>query len=303
MAIPGPRRVDLTENLYTFFTRPASPLARTCLNLIQPDDVSWVPVQEEIMPGNRVRIGLVWLAAATLLLPCGKAAAQIPAQFKNLQVLPKDISRDSLINLMRSFSFATGLRCEDCHVLGENNSLEGAQFDLDDKVNKRKARFMLEMVHRINQEILPGLPERDTPNLAVECKTCHRGLSKPFLLRTELERVLDESGLDAAIARYRVLRERATLRGAYDFGEWEMNELAREVEAEGKTEAAIAFLVLNAEFYPRSASIPGTLGPLYEKAGQRDNAIAAYRRALELNPRNEAARERLRILTGGEIPS
>ena len=130
-------------------------------------------------------------------------------------------------------------------------------------------------------------------------KTCHRGLNKPFLLRTLLHRVLDEAGIDAAIARYRRLRETATLRGAYDFGEWEMNELAREVEAEGKTEASVAFLELNAEFYPQSASIPGTLGPLYEKLGRRDEAIAAYRRVLELAPDNRAARDRLRALTGG----
>lgn len=237
-------------------------------------------------------------AIATLFLPVGPLTAQIPTEFRNLQVLPEDISRDSLVLLMRSFSFATGLRCEGCHVLGENNLFQGARFDLDDKVNKRKARFMLEMVQNINEELLPGLPERDTPTLAVECKTCHRGLTKPFLLRTELHRVLDEQGIDSAVARYRHLRETAAMDGAYDFGEWEMNELAREVEAEGKTEASVTFLELNAEFYPNSASIPGTLGPLYEKLGQRDDAIAAYRRVLEFNPDNQTARERLRALIG-----
>jgi len=239
------------------------------------------------------------LAAVAFIVPVGHVSAQIPTEFKNLRVLPKDISRDSLVQLMRSFSFATGLRCEDCHVLGEDNSFQGARFDLDDKANKRKARYMLEMVHRINDELLTGLPDRGTPALAVECKTCHRGLNKPFLLRTELHRVLDEQGLDAAIARYRQLRETVPMGGAYDFGEWETNELAREVEAEGKTEAAIAFLVLKAEFYPGSSAIPGRRGPLYDKLDQTGNAIAAYRRVLELEPRNRAAQERLRVLTGG----
>lgn len=246
-----------------------------------------------------LRLGIAFLGLTAVLIPAGRLPAQIPDEFRNLQVLPQDISRDSLILLMRSFSFATGLRCEDCHVLGENNSFGNARFDLDDKVNKRKARYMLEMVQRINGELLAGLPERDTPNLAVECKTCHRGLAKPFLLRTELHRVLDARGIDAAIARYRQLRERASMRGAYDFGEWEMNELAREVEADGRTGAAVAFLVLNSEFYPASPSIPATLGPLYEKLGQRDDAIAAYRRVLELDPGNQVAQERLRVLTGG----
>lgn len=238
--------------------------------------------------------------AAFAAVPSGHGlAAQIPVEFQNLKVLPQDISRDSLLLLMRSFSFATGLRCEGCHVLGENNSFQGARFDLDEKANKRKARFMLRMVNELNQNVLVEMPERDTPPLGVECKTCHRGLAKPYLLRTELHRLLDEEGLEAAIARYRVLRRSAVLRGTYDFGEWEMNELAREVEAAGNTVASVAFLELNAEFYPSSASIPGTLGPLYEKLGMRDKAITAYRRVLELDPDNRAARERLDALGVG----
>lgn len=239
------------------------------------------------------------LASAILLLAPATARAQIPGRFENLQVLPKDISRDSLVLLMRSFTFATGLRCEGCHVMGENGSFRGARFDLDDKSNKLKARYMLEMVQRINQELLPGLPDRDQPPLAVECKTCHRGLAKPFLLRTELHRVLDREGIDAALQRYRDLREREATSGAYDFGEWEMNELAREVEKEGKTEAAVAFLELNGEFHPDSPDIPRTLGPLYEELGRREDAIAAYRRALEMNPQDRASQARLRALTGG----
>jgi tetratricopeptide (TPR) repeat protein len=244
---------------------------------------------------------LACMAVAFLVCPSSRAAGQIPTEFKNLKVLPKEITRDSLVLLMRSFSFATGLGCEDCHVLGEDNSFEGARFDLDDKVNKRKARYMLEMVHRINNELLPGLPERDSPRLAVECKTCHRGLAKPYLLRTELHNVLDENGIAAAIARYRELREHEAMSGAYDFGEWEVNELAREVEKEGKTDAAIVLLKLNAEFYPESVSIAATLGQLYEKLGQKDNAIAAYQRVLRLNPGNQSALARLRVLTGGAV--
>ncbi len=78
-----------------------------------------------------------------------------------------------------------------------------------------------------------------------------------------------------------------------------MNELAREVAAAGNDSAAIAFLELNAESYPDSRSIPLALAPLYERAGRRDDAIAAYRRVLELDPRNQTAQQRLRALTGG----
>jgi hypothetical protein len=245
-----------------------------------------------------------WCAARLLglviLLAPGAAAGQIPEKFENLKVLPADIKRDSLVQLMRSFSFATGLRCEDCHVLGENNAFEGARFQLDDKPNKRKARFMLDMVNKLNQELQAGLPNRDSLTLAVECKTCHRGNAKPFLLRTELHRIVITEGIPAAIARYRLLRERGTLMGAYDFREWEMNELARQLAAEGKTAAAIAMLVLNEEFYATSPSIPALLGTLYERESRKDDAIAAYRRALERNPNDRASRARLDALTRGQ---
>lgn len=237
-------------------------------------------------------LGIVGSAIAA-----GPAAAQIPDEFQNLQVLPEDISRDSLVLLMRSFSFATGLRCEDCHVMGENGSFRGAEFDMDDKLAKRQARLMLEMVNRLNDEILPELPERDSPPLRVECKTCHRGIRKPHLLRTELRAVIETDGVDAAVARYRELRENAMEEGIYDFGVWEMNELARQLEADGRSAEAVVMLELNEEYHPRDASIPRTLGPLYEALERTEDAVAAYRRALGLNPRDQRSLERLRALT------
>lgn len=227
---------------------------------------------------------------------------QIPDTFRNLEVLPEDISRDSLVMLMRSFSFATGLRCEGCHVMGEGGSFQGARFHLDDKPTKRQARYMLRMVNRLNDEILPGLPERDTPSLDVECKTCHRGIRKPYLLRTELRATIEREGVEAAVARYRELRENAMEEGIYDFGVWEMNELARQLEENGMVAEAAVMLELNEEFHPRDASIPRTLGPLYEALGRTEDAIAAYRRALGLNPRDRGSLERLRALTGSSSP-
>ena len=129
----------------------------------------------------------------------GAARGQVVMEFRNLRVLPENIGQDSLIQIMRSFSFATGLRCEGCHVFDEGAAFEKQRFDLDDKATKRKARSMV-----------------------------------------ELRSILDEQGVAAAIERYRLLRQRATLTGAYDFREWEMNELAREAAAAGNASAARA---------------------------------------------------------------
>lgn len=244
-----------------------------------------------------ITAGLLGIAGSAIAV--GPTAAQIPTEFQNLEVLPEDISADSLVQLMRTFTFATGLRCEGCHVMGENGSFQGAQFHLDDKLAKRQARYMLQMVNRLNDEILPGLPERDTPALRVECKMCHRGIRKPYLLRTELRAVIETDGVEAAVARYRELHEHEMDEGIYDFGVWEMNELARELGADGMVAEAVVMLELNEEFHPRDSSIPRTVGPLYETLGRTEDAVAAYRRALGLNARDQRSLERLQALTGG----
>lgn len=56
------------------------------------------------------------LLPAIIFLLSVSACAQFPDKFTNLQVLPKDIGKDDLMQTMRNFSFATGLRCEGCHV-------------------------------------------------------------------------------------------------------------------------------------------------------------------------------------------
>lgn len=250
------------------------------------------------------RFGALLFLSAAVASPLARpmpVRGQIPAEFQNLRVLPETTSRDSLLLLMRSFSFATGLECGDCHVMGEGGSFTGARFHLDDKPEKEQARAMLRMVERLNGEMLTQLPGRDDPPLRAECKMCHRGLRKPFLLRTELHRVIEQEGTEAAEARYRALRGQME-DGAYDFGEWEMNELARELEAQGRDAAAVAMLELNEEFHPTSSSIPALLGPLYERLDRTEEAIAAYARAVGREPRNQAAMSRLRELIGDAPP-
>ena len=236
--------------------------------------------------------------ALLVLLACTLAAAgaraQVPDTFTNLQVLPADISRDSLTALMRSFTFATGMRCDGCHVRQGN----AFRYELDDKAPKLVARAMLRMVASINHGLAAELPAGERARVQVECKTCHRGLARPHLLRTELREVIDAAGADSAIAHYRQLRTSRMSLGAYDFGEWEMNELARQLALDGKVREAVAMLVLNEEFHATSFSIPLEIGRLQERLGDTAAAIAAYRRVLERAPGNPAARARLTALGG-----
>lgn len=127
-----------------------------------------------------------------------------PPPFQNLQVLPEDIPRQELIDTMKGFTRALGVRCNHCHV-GEGDDLRNYDFPADAKHEKRAARVMIEMVQAINRDFLPrveaiegdheaGHAERQAPGHAeghaaghggahevarVTCMTCHRGQPEP----------------------------------------------------------------------------------------------------------------------------
>ena len=227
-----------------------------------------------------------------------EAAGQIPDEFTNLRILDPDITRDSLMEVMRRFSLSLGVRCQYCHVGGDGISFEGVEFHKDDDPDKRKARFMLRMVQNLNTQVFPLIPERDTPSLAIECKTCHRGLAKPALLTQDLRMVMDEHGADSAVARYRMLRERMPMSGAYDFGEWEVNLWAETLARDDRPRDAIAIYEMNLEFFPTSLSILGQLGQLYEDEDDVETAIGYYEKMLEIRPDHRGATERLAELRG-----
>ncbi|HVR69290.1 MAG TPA: hypothetical protein VMT87_00480, partial [Vicinamibacteria bacterium] len=83
----------------------------------------------------------VVLAAAALLPTL--AQAQIPDKFTNLQLLPKDATRAQVVETMRGFASALGVRCNHCHVGADPATLEGFDFAADTKQAKRVTRAMM----------------------------------------------------------------------------------------------------------------------------------------------------------------
>ena len=64
----------------------------------------------------RVLALAVVLFGAVTFLKIGSPSAQAPPEPKNLKVLPKNMSRREVIDVMRSFSRGLGVRCTECHV-------------------------------------------------------------------------------------------------------------------------------------------------------------------------------------------
>jgi len=68
----------------------------------------------------------------------------IPDTFTNLQVLPKDISKAALVDIMKNFCFTMDQRCSYCHVATDD--LSSADFPSDEKETKKKARELLRLI-------------------------------------------------------------------------------------------------------------------------------------------------------------
>ncbi len=240
-------------------------------------------------------IGLTLTAAVCVW---ASARAQFPDKFTNLKVLPKDISKPELESTMRGFAFALGARCEHCHV-EKKAAASGYDFSADDKEAKKTARVMLRMVGRINRDYLGKLVRGDrTPVIHVECMTCHHGLTRPQPLNAVLAASLDKDGLDKTTALYHELRGKYYGTGQYDFGETPLNLLAESLLGNESNADALAVMNLSFEMnHPDSAWSYHMLAMAHQANGQLDQAIADYRKALELHPDDGWAKQQIDALS------
>lgn len=219
---------------------------------------------------------------------------QIPEKFENLQFFPKDIERGALIAVMRNFSGSLGVRCEFCHVGDGGPELANMDFASDDKESKRTARRMLVMVGAIQGEYIEKL-DSEHP-VQVGCFTCHRGVARPEPIEGLLEEILESSGIEAAVERYRSLRKEHYGSAAYDFSELPLNRLGERRLAAGKADEAAPILELNAEFHAESAWLHYLLGSAYLSKGDREKALLSFERSLAIQPDNALARKKLEEL-------
>lgn len=213
-------------------------------------------------------------------------SAQVPDKFTNLQVLPKDIPKPELMNLMRSFSFSLGARCVSCHVGKDNGSLDGMDFAADDKDTKKTARDMLRMVAKINADYIPK-------SARVECVTCHRGISKPRTLQAALSEELEKKDLAAAIALYRDLRKQYYGGAQYDFSETSLNLLAESLGRQHKVKEAAAFMELNAENTALTRWGKNLLAMAHRANGETAKATADFQKIVDENPNDAWAKQQL----------
>ena len=234
-----------------------------------------------------------------LAVPARPARPQAAAEkARNLKVLPADLSRDSVVRIMR-FQVASGLgvTCAYCHG-APGVPFDSIDFASDERPTKLLAREMLRMTGRINGELLSAIPGRGSPAIQVQCITCHRGAPRPQMLEDTLGTVLARFGSDSAVATFDRLKQRYTGRFAYDFGQRSLNVFAARLIEQNKLADARRMLELNIREHPEAWDPHFTLAQVLETLGEKDQAIEHYRRVLTVLPSHPVARRRLEALTG-----
>ena len=103
--------------------------------------------------------------AVALTAPGGYAA-----EGKNLQVLPKDITKDELKKTMDGFAEQLGVKCTFCHIVD--------QYEKDERPHKADARRMIKLVLDMKAKKDDYFGPR-TKEAVIACGLCHRGKAEP----------------------------------------------------------------------------------------------------------------------------
>lgn len=121
---------------------------------------------------------LAAMAAVILIATTSFTPSPKQGGWKNLKVLPQDISKDSLFALMDYYKGALGVKCSFCHA--PDPATGKMNFASDEKPEKETTRYMMKMTADINKNFFnfnnSAMP--DTIRV-VNCYTCHHGEPHP----------------------------------------------------------------------------------------------------------------------------
>ena len=138
-----------------------------------------------MMKTNRNKYAIVFLiAAVTFVSVAAISPTSKQPKERNLKVLPKDISHDSLDHLMDYYKAALNVKCGYCHARSARNP---KKMDMASDGNPIKdiTRKMILMTNEMNDKYIHSITHQATDSTALQmvtCNTCHRGKAKPDML-------------------------------------------------------------------------------------------------------------------------
>jgi hypothetical protein len=129
---------------------------------------------------SRKLVVIAGLSATVLVAVAAiKPGGPPETKYKNLKVLPKNISSKKLSEIMvDEFQDDLGVSCNFCHA--ENKDTHKPDYASDEKPEKLIARAMMRMTIGINKKYIKlRHPMIGDSTLAITCNTCHHGNPHP----------------------------------------------------------------------------------------------------------------------------
>lgn len=124
--------------------------------------------------------------AGLVAFSCAVTKQNSSSAFKNLQVLPQQITEKQLDSVMHHFTAALNVKCNFCHA--KNEATGKLDFASDENKHKLVARNMMRMTQKINDQFFKVADTKTLDaKLMVTCFTCHHGSPEPTT-RPPLER-------------------------------------------------------------------------------------------------------------------
>ncbi|CAM2011705.1 c-type cytochrome [Acanthopleuribacter pedis] len=218
---------------------------------------------------------------------CSLLHAQWDGPYENLKVLPEDIGKNELRDIMRQWSMDLGVRCTHCHAT-PTGKFEDIDFASDDRKPKKIAREMLKMTRAVNKDFFKPHDKE------ISCYTCHHGTTDPRPLETILRAGYDEGGIDQLEKTYREKRKTYHGAGAYNFKPWSaLSVVANSLLPNENWPDLKKIHLLNLEFNPDYDGSHFFLGAYYldveiNETLARDHLTAAMRSNAFWTPRKSA---------------
>lgn len=132
-------------------------------------------------------------------------------------------------------------------------------------------------------------------SMAVWVPQVRAGFDQRKSIAETLSTTIAAEGVERAVQQYHALK--ASSPTAYNFDEKQLNSLGYRLIRAKNFDAAVRVFQLNVESYPQSSNAFDSLAEGYMDAGDKADAVANYRKALELNPKNQNSLVMLKKLT------
>ena len=117
--------------------------------------------------------------------------------------------------------------------------------------------------------------------------TIKKALDRRESIGDTLANTIATRGVEQAAWEYRQIK--ATRPAAYNFDEDKLNVLGYELLRSKQISQAMRIFQLNAEAYPQSGNSWDSLAEAYMDEGNKPQAVAYYKKSLQLNPKNTNA--------------